>query len=87
MDGAFGLCWSPDGHGYRRVKESHHIFMVPAEGGEVTELAADDNGEKYCLYWSPDGKWLSYNSDAFVKTRSEGAIWEADMEDLLSKQE
>jgi RNA polymerase sigma factor (sigma-70 family) len=92
VDGAFGLCWSPDGQhlafiGYRTAKESHHIFMVSAEGGEATKLATDDNGEKYCLYWSPDGKWLSYTSDGFIKTRPGGIIWEADVSDLLSNQE
>lgn len=92
VDGAFGLCWSPDGQhlafiGYRTANVSHHIFMVTAEGGEATELATDDNGEKYCLYWSPDGKWLSYNSDGFIKTRPGGIIWEADVSELLSSQE
>ncbi len=61
------------------------IFMVPAKGGKFTELVADDPGEKYLLYWSPDGKWLSYNSDRFVKTRPEGAIWETDLEEFLKK--
>ena len=61
------------------------IFMVPAKGGKFTELVADDPGEKYTLYWSPDGKWLSYNSDRFVKTRPEGTMWEADFEEILKK--
>ena len=61
------------------------IFMVPAKGGKVTELVTDDPGEKYHLYPSPDGKWISYNSDRFVKTRPEGAIWEADFDQILTK--
>jgi hypothetical protein len=61
------------------------IFMVPANGGKITELVTDDPGEKYLLYPSPDGKWISYNSDGFVKTRSEGTIWEAEFEQILGK--
>ena len=48
------------------------------------ELAAGDPGEKWFLYWSPDGKWLSYDSYGYVKVRPEGAIWEADVSGLLS---
>jgi len=59
--------------------------MVPAEGGQVTELAADDDGWKDWLYPSPDGKWISYDSEGSVKTRPEGAIWEADLEEFLEK--
>jgi len=36
------------------------------------------------ISWSPDGNWISYSSDAFVKTRPEGEIWEADVSELLS---
>jgi len=91
---AWGLCWHPDGKHLAFVSENisqgeggdyEGIFMVPAEGGKFTELVADDPGEKYHLYPSPDGKWISYNSDRFVKTRPEGAIWEADVEEILEK--
>jgi Tol biopolymer transport system component len=83
----YGLCWSPDGRklafaSYNRTTGKPGpgpIFVVSAEGGEVTRLATDDSGQKDYLYWSPDGKWISYNSDAMVKTSPEGAIWEADV--------
>ncbi len=91
----YGLCWSPDGSklafgSYNRVTGKPGpgpIFIVSAEGGEITRLATDDSGQKDCLYWSPDGKWISYNSDGMVKTRPEGAIWEADVSELLSGKE
>ena len=54
------------------------------EAGELLELAKDDPGDKFYLYWSPDGKKLSYASYRFVRVRT-GAIWEADVEELLSK--
>ena len=89
----YGLCWSPDGRklafaSYNRVTGKPGpgpIFVVSAEGGEVTRLATDDSGQKDYLYWSPDGKWISYNSDGMVKTGPEGAIWEADFEEILEK--
>ena len=59
-------------------------FIVPAEGFKAAELVADDPGDKWNLYWSPDGKWISYNSNGFVKTRPEGATWEADVSGLLN---
>ena len=89
----YGLCWSPDGRklafaSYNRVTGKPGpgpIFIVSAEGGEITRLATDDSGQKDYLYWSPDGKWISYNSDGMVKTGPEGAIWEADFEEIVKK--
>jgi Tol biopolymer transport system component len=89
----YGLCWSPDGRklafgSYNRVTGKPGpgpIFIVSAEGGEITRLATDDSGQKDYLYWSPDGKWISYNSDGMVKTRPEGTMWEADFEQILEK--
>jgi Tol biopolymer transport system component len=83
------LDWSPDGRNlafisYRNPRD--RIFVIPVEGGELLELAKDDIGDKYYLLWSPDGKKLSYNSDRYVRVRT-GAIWEADIEELLSKME
>lgn len=67
------------------AEERYQIFMVPAEGGKFTELAADDPGEKYWLWWSPDGKWISYQSDGFIKIRPEATMWEADFEEIVKK--
>ncbi len=59
--------------------------MVSTEGGKVTELAADADGWKDWLYPSPDGKWISYDCEGEVKTRSEGTMWEADFEEIVKK--
>ncbi len=91
-DRAWGLCWLPDGKYLAFITfkaggddDRTRIFMVSATGGKVTELATDDDGWKDYLYPSPDGKWISYDSEVMVKTRSEGAIWEADFEEIIKK--
>ncbi len=87
----YDLFWSPDGRnlaciGYHTEKgQSGPIFIIPVEGGKATEVATDDHNDKYWFYWSPDGKWISYNSDGPVKTRPEGIMWEADFEEILKK--
>lgn len=85
----YDLLWSPDGRnlacvGYHAEKDqSGPIFIIPVEGGKATEVATDDNGWKYWVYWSPDSKWISYNSDGSVKVRPEGTMWEADFDQIL----
>ena len=87
----YDLCWSADGRnlayvGYHTEKEqSGPIFIIPVEGGKATEVATDDNGWKYWVYWSPDSKWISYNSDGSVKVRPEGTMWEADFQEIVKK--
>lgn len=68
------------------VREPTRIFVVPSEGGKVTELASDDDDWKDWIYPSPDGKWISYNSEGYVKTRPQGTIWEVDIKELLRKE-
>jgi Tol biopolymer transport system component/predicted negative regulator of RcsB-dependent stress response len=87
-DNARGLCWLPDGKHFAFIskkegKEPTRIFIVPAKGGKVVELASDDDDWKDWIYPSPDGKWISYDSEGYVKTRPEGSIWEVEVESLL----
>ncbi|MGA2586301.1 MAG: tetratricopeptide repeat protein [Candidatus Aminicenantales bacterium] len=86
--GTVGLNWLPDGKhlvfiGKKEGKGPTRIFRVPAKRGKVVELASDDNDWKYVIFPSPDGKWISYNTEGFIKTRPEGSIWEVDVEALL----
>ena len=87
----YDLKWSPDGKniacvGFHTEKQkSWPIFIIPAEGGKVMEVASDDQGWKDWLYWSPDSKWISYHSDGMLKTRPESTMWEADFEEILEK--
>jgi Tol biopolymer transport system component len=91
VDGARGLCCLPNGKHLAFIskkmgrKKPTRIFVVPAKGGNVTELASDDDGWKDWIYPSPDGKWISYNSEGYVKIRPQGSIWEVDIKELLRK--
>jgi len=84
------LSWLPDGKGFAFIGEKEdecRMFLVSEKGDEITELAADDNNWKDWLYPSPDGKWISYDSEGEAKVRSEGTIWEVDFEELIKAKE
>jgi Tol biopolymer transport system component len=87
----FDVCWSPDGNNIACVGrhaekgDAGPICIIPVERDEITVLVADDNSYKYWLSWSPDGKWIAYSSERTVKVRPEGAIWEADFEEVVQK--
>ena len=90
LDQMTGPRWSPDGKylafiGYKRVEGESLLLMVPSGGGQVTEIALDDNAEKYGVYWSPDGKWIGFLTEEAVKVRPEGTMWEADFEEIVEK--
>jgi Tol biopolymer transport system component len=65
-----GISVSPDGRsilfqGYfygAPVKVVPHIFTLPTEGGEVTELATGLRHELYYPCWSPDGRQIAFVS-------------------------
>ena len=90
LERALGFSWLPDGKRFAFIGQKGRegpvrIYVVPAEGGKIAELAADDDNWKDWLYPSPDGKWISYDSEGTVKTRPEGSIWEVNVEDLLKE--
>ena len=81
----FCLRWSPDGRHIACVGDAGPIFVIRTDVGKVTTLVANDSSSKYMLDWSPDGKWISYNSEGPVKVRPEGTMWEADFEEIVKK--
>jgi len=91
LERVFYFSWSPDGKRIACVGQhiekgdAGPIFIIPAEGGEATTLATNDTSCKYLLHWSPDGRWISYNSEGSVKVRPEGTMWEADFDKILTK--
>ncbi len=61
-----------------------HIFIISLETGEIIQVGDDDRGTKLCPYWSPGGRWVSYDCDRQSKIRPEGEIWEVDFQELLN---
>jgi Tol biopolymer transport system component len=91
LERVFYFSWSPDGKRIACVGQhvekgdAGPIFLIPAEGGKTTTLATNDNSCKYLVHWSPDGKWISYNSEGPAKVRPEGTMWEADFDEIVQK--
>ncbi|MHC4508440.1 MAG: DPP IV N-terminal domain-containing protein [Planctomycetota bacterium] len=89
LERVFYFSWSPDGKHIACVGDhiekgdAGPIFIIPIEGGKVTTLVANDSSSKYLLHWSPDGRWISYNSEGPVKVRPEGTMWEADFDEIV----
>jgi TolB protein len=84
----YGLRWFPDKNqvafiGRRETGDLTHIYIANMDTGEVIELAADDESWKDIIFLSPDGKWISYSTDGFVKMRPQATIWEVEVAELL----
>ncbi|MFC1765304.1 tetratricopeptide repeat protein [Planctomycetota bacterium] len=91
LEDVHDICLSPDGKHIACIGRQGEkgyagpILMIAVDDGTATWIAMDDDGAKYWLSWSPDGKWISYNSNGTVKTRPEGIMWEVDFEEILQK--
>jgi tricorn protease-like protein len=80
MDESIAMCpdWSPDGSQiiFYATRESHfHLFVVSAEGGEISELAGGPTNDMMPT-WSPDGTKIAFSSDR--DGRSELYVMNAD---------
>jgi len=91
LDDIHDICLSPDGKHIacigRQAEKGYAgpVLVIGVDDGSTTRIATDDDGTKYWLSWSPDGKWISYNSDGSIKVRPEGTMWEADFDEILTK--
>jgi Tol biopolymer transport system component len=86
----WGPTWLPDGKHIAFVAEpekdrgnSSLILIASVGTGEIVELASDDKGWKDGFFLSPDGKWISYYTDQFIKTRPASTFWEVQLADLV----
>jgi tricorn protease len=87
---SWGPTWLPDGKHVAFMAEpetargtSSRICIASPETGEVVELASDDTGWKDDFFVSPDGKWISYYTDQFIKIRPASTVWEVRLADLI----
>jgi len=92
----FDMQWSPDGKTLGLILEAKpestgptddisgntRLFTVTVPEGKWTDLAGKE-GTNYHLSWSPDGKWIAYNSEEWVRTRAEGIVWEVEVDAFL----
>jgi Tol biopolymer transport system component len=88
----WGLTWLPDGKHIAFMAEpekdrgnSSLILIASVGTGKIVELASDDKGWKDGFFVSPDGKWISYYTDQFIKTRPASTFWEAKLADLIKE--
>jgi len=51
---------SPDGTKLAAAAHDGRLLLVDVESGEVTELAANDDGDVEDVSWSPDSAWLAW---------------------------
>jgi tricorn protease len=51
---------SPDGEKLAAASHDGRLLLVDIESGEVTELAANDDGDIEDISWSPDSAWLAW---------------------------
>lgn len=90
-DRLWGLTWFPDGKRVAFVEDKEkgenrtHIYVASIETGDLLEIASDDPSWKDYIFLSPDGKWISYCTDEFVKVRPQSTIWEVEVEDLIKE--
>ena len=85
-DIASGLRWSPDGKSLafaaRKAREPSQLFLFRSQDGHITKILDEEGGY---FFWSPDGRWISYQIEQRIKTRPEGVLWEMDVEEALAK--
>lgn len=88
----WGLTWLPDGQDIAFMAEPEQargntslICIASVGTGKIVELASDDAGWKDGFFLSPDGKWISYYTDQFIKTRPASTIWEVKLADLIKE--
>ena len=61
LGNVLSLAASPDGATVAAAAHDGRLLAVDVTSGQVTELAASDNGAIDGLSWSPDSAWLAWS--------------------------
>ena len=61
LGNVLSLAASPDGNTVAAAAHDGRLLAVDVTSGQVTELAASDNGAIDGLSWSPDSAWLAWS--------------------------
>ena len=56
-------CWSPDGKQLCAVSTSERIFIVDADGKNLSQILQVDGSYCHQPDWSPDGEWIAFSTD------------------------
>lgn len=92
LSGCSGLNFlecSPDGkwiaiNGYYEDSgDDVHMYLINTLNGTAIEIDGDDTRNKDAVLWSPDSKWILYNTYGPKKTGLAGTLWEADLTDFM----
>ena len=81
---SYDMKWSPDEQTigvifYSNDEDVTSLFTVTLLYGQWKEMT-ERQGSSYIVYWSPDGKWISYDLQELVKIRPAGTLWEVDID-------
>src|SRR5262249_40858365 len=61
LGNVLSLAASPDGATVAAAAHDGRLLLVDVDSAQVTELAANDDGEIEDLAWSPDSAWLAWS--------------------------
>lgn len=86
---SYDMKWAPDEQQICMILYNHNedvtsLFTVNLLNVQWKEMTARE-GSSYIFYWSPDGKWISYDLEKLVKIRPEGVLWEVEVDSFLKK--
>ncbi len=91
FDGLNYLECSPDGkwvaiNGYcENSGENVHMYLINVAEGRAAEIDGTDSRDKDAILWSPDSKWILFNTYGPKKTGFAGTLWEADLTDFMNR--